>query len=273
MHAVTSYLVKSFDNKLVSTCTMKLLESIAVIPLLFILPVPHTSELCLLIAGSVCIHVLYRIFMVESFRLGDFSVVYPLARGTAPLLTAVGALVFLGEDVSIPTFISISLLCFGISLFSLDAKKCKISGLRNVPLASIVFAFLTGLCTVAYTLVDAQGVRLAEHPLTYVAWSYLLQGPILFTYAYLKTGKETFSIAKKQMRRTCLTALLAGSGYPLALLSMKLADVSKMAALRETSVLFGVLIGVFILNERTGGSRRIVAACIIAAGAVCVKVF
>jgi drug/metabolite transporter (DMT)-like permease len=210
------------------------------------------------IAASAGLHVVYQLLLWASYQLGEFSQVYPLARGTAPWLVAVIVLVS-GREVPLRQLLGIVVISVGLISLTLDGGRPS-----RAALPALGAAGATGVAIASYTVVDADAV--ATTPvLVYAAWMFLLQGPAMPLVALWRRG-PTLGVRD----RPVLAGGLAGgvvslAAYGLVLVAQTSGATAAVAALRETSIVVGALIGAVFFGERFGGGRA-VAAAVVAAG-------
>lgn len=255
LHAVVNAILKAGNDKLVGRALIDGSSAVFVIPLVLIAPLPHGAWGWL--AASAAIHLVYLYALVRAFEVADFSAAYPIARGTAPALTAVVTLGLLGEPARPLEIAGIAAISAGVLAMSLG---------RHVGRAALGWSLLTGVCIAAYTVVDANGVRAAPSALSYIAWTFLLLGVgIAAVFAWLR-GPGLVAAVKDQWRPGVVAGLLSIGTYGLALSAYRLGSTAPIAALRETSILFATLLAVVWLKERVTPWRA-GAAAMIAAGA------
>jgi drug/metabolite transporter (DMT)-like permease len=210
------------------------------------------------VCASAVIHVVYFALLTLAYREGELSLVYPIARGVPPVLVALGSAAVVGETVALPGVVGIGLVAAGVLLLGPRGR----AGGRAVALALGCAA-----CTAAYTLVDGLGVRAAGDAFAYTSWLVALQGT-LFAAGATALGGRSFAWKVWEGRRVALiSGILAALGYGAALWGMTSAPVAAVAALRETSVLFAVLLGAGFLGEPLG-TRRALGAAVVVIGAI-----
>jgi drug/metabolite transporter (DMT)-like permease len=213
---------------------------------------------------SAVIHVGYELALMNSYRLGAFNQVYPIARGTSPLVVAVGAYFFASEHLGVVPLAGVALLALGLMSLTLSAGT-----LTRTELPAMAVAVLTGLTIASYTVVDGLGVRTAHDPYAYAGLMFALQGPVFPLVVLLRRP-----VARWRDRTVLSGGLLAGAlsvlAYGIVLWAQARAPLAEVAAIRETSVIFAALIGMTFLKERFG-ARRIAAAVVIAAGIVLIS--
>ena len=215
------------------------------------------------ILASALLHVVYTLLLWASYQLGEFSQVYPVARGTAPWMVAVIE-VALGHELPVLQLVGIVVISLGLLSLALDGGRVSRS-----TLPALGAAVATGISIAGYTVVDATAVRLSP-VLLYAAWMFLLQGPVLPVIALARRGRGVVAQA-----RPVLVAGLGGGvvslvAYGLVLVAQTSGATAAIAALRETSIVIGAVIGTVFLGERFGTGRA-VAAAVVAAGIVLVN--
>ncbi|HZN30613.1 MAG TPA: EamA family transporter [Xanthobacteraceae bacterium] len=217
-------------------------------------------------AASVLIHLFYFAALIESYRAGDLGQVYPIARGSAPLMTAAATTVFVGERLGILGWFGIILLVAGVLLLSLRGGR----DLARLDRKAIGFALFTAVTICAYSVVDGLGARLAGSANAYTVALFLGIAPVMVIYALARRGAgATLAIGRHWGLGLAGGTLQLGS-YGIAIWAMTVAPIAIVAALRETSVLFGAAIAVIFLKEPLRASR-IVAAVMIVAGLALIR--
>jgi drug/metabolite transporter (DMT)-like permease len=237
---------------------------LVMLPALFFVE-PPSARVWTLIAVSVVVHYVYQSFVIAAYRIGDLSAVYPVARGSAPLLTALGAFLFMDERPAPIALLGIMILVGGIVAFALDGRHRRRADPAEA--RAFVLAIATG-CTIAtYTLVDAAGVRAAAGALDYIAWFYVVEAVATTTIVWIRRGRLLAPALAAGWKPGAAAALVSLGSYGLALVALRLGATAEVAALRETGVVIGALLGTLVLGEPFG-QRRLVAACVVATGAV-----
>jgi drug/metabolite transporter (DMT)-like permease len=260
VHAVVNILTKRADNKYAMRLLIGVFSAIIVAPALFFVPLPHGLALWFLI-GTAFVHALYELLLVKSYESAAFSAVYPVARGTGPLFTAIGAIVLLHEHPPFVQLIGIAFICGGVIAIGISHRAT--AGAKQ----GFIFALGTGLTIGCYTLIDASGVRSVAEPFTYVLWFFVAHGLCVLVTAPGIRGREVIIEARKQWRLGAVTAALSIITYGSAMLAYRFGATAQLAALRETSVLFGTALAMHFLGEKMN-ARRWMAALAIAAGAI-----
>lgn len=256
LQAIVHGIWKTAGDKLVIRAVIGGCEALLVLPLLFFLPLP-TRDLWVWLCLSVITHIIYQLVLIKAYEGLDFSVAYPLARGTVPVVTAVLGILVLGDSLSLIGFLSIVMISVGLLILAW----------RNRPkFAALLSALAAGLLTSAYSLVDAYGVRVAEAPMVFIVWFFLLEGVVIMTVALWRRGAALSGLIRTEGRAGVVGAILSVIGYGAVLLAFSIAPAGAVAALRETSVAFAGLYAFFVLKEQIQ-VRRILAMSAILVGA------
>jgi len=234
---------------------------------LFVLPAMAPAAWPFVILSAI-VHWVYFGVLLGAYRYGDLSQVYPIARGSAPALVAVEAWIFAGEALTALEMAGVLVVSAGI--VSLAWRPRGGAGRTHEPKA-IALALLTALTIAIYLLVDGMGGRRAGSPLTYVCWLFVLQGVPLVAFALWRRRGRIAESFRPHLLRGGLGGLIAGISYSIAIWAMSVAPLAHVVAVRETSVVFGAAIGALVLKEPFG-RYRIVAAAVIAGGAVLLNV-
>jgi len=260
VHAVVNVLTKRADDKYAMRLLIGVFSAVLVTPALFFLPLP-SGRAWWFLAGTAVVHAIYELLLVKSYESAAFSAVYPVARGTGPLFTALGAILVLREPAPWVEVLGIVMVCGGVIAIGLSHRATEGA------LKGIGFALGTGLTIGIYTLIDASGVRAVPEPLTYVLWFFVAHGAsVLFTAPGIR-GRAVVIEARRQWKLGVVVAALSIVTYGSAMLAYRFGATAQLAALRETSVLFGTALAMTFLGEHMT-VRRWIAAAVIAGGAV-----
>jgi drug/metabolite transporter (DMT)-like permease len=264
LHASWNAITKQVLDRLMAFAWIGVASTVTGGVVLSLTGLPDRTAVAFAIASAV-IHVGYDLALMNSYRLGAFNQTYPIARGTSPLLVAVGAYFLAGEHLSALALTGIATLAAGLAGLALSGGR-----LTRDDGPAVAAAILTGLTIAAYTLVDGIGVRQAGDPWAYTALLFALQGPPLTIAAAIRRPASAW-----RDRRTVERGLLAGglcvAAYGVVLWAQTRAPLAEVAAIRETSVVFGALIGMVALGEDFG-KRRVAAALVIATGIVLIGI-
>ena len=265
-HAGWNALLKVKLEPLTTVSLISAACGVVILPVAFFVDLPE-REAWPFIGMSLALHLVYYIALAEAYRFGDLSQVYPIARGTAPLITALGAAFWLGEPLGLVGWAGITLLGLGIVALSLRRMG---GGLGRFHGRSVFFALLTAATIAAYTLVDGTGARIGPSPGPYIVWLFLLDGAMMAIFGLIRMPAAMIQGAKSSWHMVLVGGALSTAAYAIALWAMTVAPIALVAALRETSVLFATLIGVVFLREPIYG-LRIIAGCVVLAGIVLLR--
>jgi drug/metabolite transporter (DMT)-like permease len=227
------------------------------------------------LATSCVLHVVYAALLVRSYRLGDFNQVYPLARGTAPLLVAIVATVFIGDRMTIAELCGVAVICAGLGLLAFVRPRGhqahdQDQRVRQPRRRAVGAAALTGVSIAAYTISDGLGVRSSGSALGYAGWLFLLAGPLTLGWAMSRRPAEVWTSMRAHAWSGLTGGVLGVAAYAIVLWAQTTGTLAVVAALRETGVITGAVIGVAVFRERAAASR-IVAAVTVAAGAALIN--
>jgi drug/metabolite transporter (DMT)-like permease len=264
LHAGWNALVKSESSN--SANTALLVAGSAIIGVVFLpfVPLPLRSSWPYL-GASVVIHILYFTLLLLAYKKGDMSLVYPLMRGLPPVLTAAAAFILLNETFSWRGWLGIMMVSSGALLLTADFRFSK-----GFQLAPVALALLNAVVIVVYTLVDAQGARLSGNAFSYTGWMLFLLALFFFILIPAIEGHQVFYSMARDWKKNIIGGACTFASYGIALWAMTVAPVALVAALRETSILFGMILSVFILKERITWIRGL-SIIFIVAGAVAIK--
>lgn len=264
-HAGWNALIKVGLDPLSTTTLISIgAAAIALVALPFF-AMPAAASWPWLIASSV-IHLFYFGGLIEAYRAGDLGQVYPIARGSAPLMTATATTFLVGESLNPAGWAGIVALAAGVVLLSIRGGH----DLARLDRRAVGFALFTALTICTYSVVDGIGARLSGHPVAYSLWLFIGIAATLVPYALAREGAAVFANVRRFWRRGLIGGGLQVASYGIALWAMTLAPIAIVATLRETSVLFGAGIAVVVLKEPLR-AVRIVAALLIVAGLVLIK--
>jgi len=264
-HAGWNALIKVGLDPLSTTTLISLGSAVVALAALPFAGMPAAAAWPWIVASTV-IHLFYFAALVESYRTGDLGHVYPIARGSAPLMTAAASAVFVGEELSLLSWGGIVLLAAGVLLLSARGSR----ELTHVDRRAVGFALLTALTICAYSVVDGLGARASLNSQSYVLWLFIGIALVLPPYALWRDGRDVIPAMQRFWLRGFVGGGLQVLSYGIALWAMTLAPIAIVASLRETSVLFGAAIAVVVLKEPLRAAR-IAAAVLIVCGLVLLR--
>jgi drug/metabolite transporter (DMT)-like permease len=254
-HAVVNAILKAGQDKMSSRALIDGFSALIVLPAAFFLPLPHGAWGWL--AASWATHLVYLVALIKAFEGADMMVAYPILRGIAPALAAGVAVAVFGEPINVWVAVGVGLVSMGVLANALG---------RHIDRPTLGWALLTGATVALYTVIDAQGVRAAPSAFSYIVWIYLALGGGIGLLFALWRGPKFLLAARSEWRPGLVAGALSIVTYGLALWAFRLGDTPRLAALRETSILFGVLIAVVFLHERASAGR-LAGVAVIAVGA------
>ena len=272
LHASWNVLVKSAGDKTVDTALVHFLGALVAVPLLLWVGLPRI-EAAPFIAASLVIHVGYYIALAGAYEHGELGMTYPIMRGLAPLLVALGSGNLLGETPTAAAWMGTVAITVGVALVGLAHPGQALHHRK-----ALAFAFANAVIIATYTFVDGLGVRTevaaGGNALRYVMILFVLDGlPYPLLVWLRRTPQQRRSIvayARQRWPMATLGGLASIGSYAIALWAMTRAPVASVAALRETSVLFAALLGTWLLKERFG-LQRAVGTLVVVAGVVSLR--
>ena len=266
LHAIWNGMVKSYKNKIISVSAIVFGHvPIAAFVMLF-LPLP-TLESVPYIILSALIHQGYQYNLISAYKIGDLTKVYPIARGTGPIVATIISIIFLGLLITKFQILSIALICFGIIILGIFSERL----IKNNKV--IFYSLATGFFIGLYSLVDGHGARISQSPLSFLGWSFILNAMIFPFVLKFMGHKKVFSRVLKEAKLIFwVGGTLSYIVYGIVVWAFTKAPIPLVGALRESSIVFSVLIGFFFLKERLT-FLKIVSILIIFIGVALLKFF
>ena len=267
LHATWNSLVKGSQDKYVGMLLIALGHVPPGVIFVFFAPLPGMDVLPWL-GASLALHLGYQIFLAASYRVGDLTTVYPIARGSAPLFVTMVSLTVLDVDLSWAQVGSVGLLILGLLLLSYDRL-----GANKRQWTVVTLALVTGGFIASYSIVDGLGARKMGYALAYWGWVAIGNGALMTLWMLLF---QPTSMAKVRLSSQNLTTLLLGGGasylaYGIVTWAFTQAPIAVITAWRETSVIFALLIGLIFLRERST-PMKIVACSMTVVGVICLRI-
>ena len=260
LHAAWNAVLRMGADRLRAVTVMSFAMTIVAFPLALILPFPAPPAWPYLILSG-CLQVGYGLLLVAAYRHGELGQVYPIVRGSVPILVTIGGFVVAGQRLASLPLLGVALVALGI--MSLAMGK----GRATTP--TILLALATGLLIASYTTIDAIGVRATGNPAVYATWICLIYGMLLPATFVAIRGKLALDIRSPETLKALAGGLVSLAAYGAVIAAFALGPAGPITALRETSVVFAALIGRLFLGEALT-PRRIAACTVVALGAVCV---
>ena len=244
-HASWNAMIRLKGDKVVSITLLVAGAALIALPGIFFVPLLPAAAWPYVIASAI-VHVGYNTFLALAYHHGELTRVYPLVRGSAPLTTLILSLMFLNEAVDAGDVLGIVVLAAGIMALALDR------GWRPL-LASpqtMIYAAATSLCITAYTLCDGLGARAAGNAHHYVLWLFVLDAPPMIAAALIFKRRAFFEAIGANWKAGLLGGALSLAAYWIVIWAFTIAPIPIVAALRETSILFALFIGMVWLGEK-----------------------
>lgn len=265
MHAGWNAVVKVRLDRFSSILLLALSSAVIGLVLMPFFPFPESASWPWIVASAL-IHTGYKLALVRAYEHGDLSQVYPLARGTAPLVVSIAGAAFLGETTTFLKLLAVVAIALGVCLMALTG-----GAVRAMPPKAFGYALATAAFTASYTIVDGLGARVSGSAAGYIFALTVLDGILTCAYALATRGSGVLLRLAPAWRSGFAMGALSLASYWIAVWAFTKAPIALVAALRETSVLFAVLIAVVFLKERAGPSR-IAAASLITCGVVLMRI-
>lgn len=263
LHALWNALVKGAGDKTIMLGMIALGHVVPGAVVVALVPSPGWAIWPYVVVSTV-IHWGYYYFLNVAYRLGDLSVMYPIARGLAPVLIALGAQIWIGETLPLLAWAGILCVSGGIMVLT----RGVFTG--ALPLSGLLAALACAVMVASYSLVDGVGVRLSSNALAYVGWLFMLE--IIVALFIFSTRLERLrAVAPRMILLGFLGGVISGTAYGLVLYAKTLAPLGLVSALRETSVIFAAMIGVLWFGEGPRGNR-LVAGVIVTAGIMIIAI-
>lgn len=265
LHAGWNSVVKVGLDRVSTVLLLALVQAVIALPILPFMTQPAKESWPWIITAAV-LHTGYKLFLVQAYAHADLSQAYPLARGTAPLIVALFSVAFLGVSFDHVSLLAILAISFGILLMA--AKGSAAGRMRG---KALVYAIGTAGFTASYTLVDGIGARIAGTSSGFILWMVLGDAVGMIAYAAWTRGATAFPPLLPAWRTGIAAGAMSLGSYWIAVWAFTQAPIALVAALRESSILFAILIAAFVLREPVN-LWRWAAASAIASGVALMKV-
>jgi drug/metabolite transporter (DMT)-like permease len=213
----------------------------------------------LALLATACLHLGYSLMLQAGYRASDLSVVYPLARGSGPLMSFVGAVMLLGEPITLVSVLGVVLVVSGILLVAGFTRNAA-----AVPRVGIAYGLGTGVFIAAYTVNDGWSVKVLMISPFLIDYAGNLFRVLVLSPAAWRDGSRVRAEMRDYAKPALVVSLLGPLGYILVLYAMRVAPISHVAPARELATLLGAWFGARLLNERAAPERLAGAACIVA---------
>jgi drug/metabolite transporter (DMT)-like permease len=260
LHAIWNALLRSGGDRLWSVTVMSFVTTAVAIPAALLLPAPLPGCWSY-IAISAVLQVAYGIFLAYAYRHGELTQIYPVIRGSVPLLVTLGGLLLASQRLSRSGLLGLFMVSAGITSLALGKDRISPQGL--------VLALATALFVACYVVADGIGVRLAGNAQSYAAWIFLTYGVLLPPATLLLRRPLTVRLRRGETAKAMAGGVLSIVSYAAMVAALSLGKLGPVSALRETSVIFSMLMGRLLLGEPLT-RRRIVTGTVVAIGAACI---
>ena len=244
LHAVWNAMVKNEDNKYLAVTAIVLGHVPVSVLIILLTPIPSVESIPFIILSAL-LHIGYEWYLLSAYRFGDLTKVYPIARGTAPILITIVSLIFLGVALSNFEILGIFIISLGILSLSLQGAK----GIKNR--SAVIYALVTGFFIMGYSITDGYGARVSNSFLSYMGWSFILNATIFPIILKINNKSEIITkIFKEGKKIFFIGGTLSYIVYGIVIWGFTQAPIALITALRETSIIFALLIGTFFLKEK-----------------------
>jgi drug/metabolite transporter (DMT)-like permease len=244
LHAVWNAMVKNEDNKYLAVTAIVLGHVPVSVLIILLTPIPSVESIPFIILSAL-LHIGYEWYLLSAYRFGDLTKVYPIARGTAPILITIVSLIFLGVALSNFEILGIFIISLGILSLSLQGAK----GIKNR--SAVIYALVTGFFIMGYSITDGYGARVSNSFLSYMGWSFILNATIFPIILKINNKSEIITkIFREGKKIFFIGGTLSYIVYGIVIWGFTQAPIALITALRETSIIFALLIGTFFLKEK-----------------------
>jgi len=266
MHAFWNGMVKKHPDKVIAVSGIVFGHVPCSIAAIIFLPRPSIESIPYIIL-SVVIHQGYQWFLLRSYQIGDLTKVYPIARGSGPLVATIISILFLGLILDNLIILSILFICFGVMMLGIFDKPNK----NNSKI--IQYSLFTGFFIGLYSLVDGYGARVSLSAISYISWSFLINAFVFLTLLSFKNQKNLLKkVMNKGKQIFWIGGTLSYAIYVIVVWGFTKAPIPMVGALRETSIFFSIFIGYFFLKEKITPTK-IFSIILIVSGVIGLKLF
>ena len=243
LHAIWNGMVKNFGDKVISVSAIVFGHvPMAIIVMLF-LPLPTLESVPYIILSAI-IHQGYQYNLISAYKIGDLTRVYPIARGTGPIVATLISIIFLGLLITKFQTLSIVLICLGIIILGLFSE----SSIKNNK--AVIYSLFTGFFIGLYSLADGYGARISQSPLNFLGWSFILNAMIFpFVLKYMGYSNVFKRVIKEAKIIFWIGGTISYIVYGIIVWSFTQAPIPLVSALRESSIVFSILIGFFFFKR------------------------
>ena len=263
LHASWNAVIRRGDDRFQGMLLLTLTQGVMGLTMALFVPLP-SGIVWAWVIGSGALHTAYKLFLTAAYQHGDLSRVYPIARGAAPMMVVLVGFFLLPDSVEIKEYLGIGLI--GVGVIMMANGVFKDGETRSL----IPLALGSAACTAGYSLVDGMGARVAGHATMFTAWLFVFDAMFFVIFTGVTQNRRTFVASRKAWSIGAVAGALSLATYWIAVWAMTVAPIALVAAVRETSVLFAVIIGVVVLKEKASVGKAI-AALVIVSGIVIIR--
>jgi drug/metabolite transporter (DMT)-like permease len=244
LHATWNAMVKNEDDKYLAVTAIVLGHVPASVCIILLTPSPSIESIPFIILSAL-LHIGYEWYLLSAYKFGDLTKVYPIARGTSPILITIVSLIFLGVVLSNFEILGIFIISLGILSLSFQGTK----SFKNR--SAVIYAMITGFFIMGYSITDGHGARVSNSFLSYMGWSFILNAAIFSIVLKIKKKSEAITKTFKEGKKIFfIGGTLSYIVYGIVVWGFTQAPIALVTALRETSIIFALLIGTFFLKEK-----------------------
>ena len=263
LHAGWNAVIRSGGDRFQGMLLLTFTQGLMALVMAAFVPLPD-GIVWVWVLGSGLVHTSYKLFLAAAYQHGDLSRVYPIARGAAPMIVVLVGYFLLADTIEGKEYVGIGLIGVGVMMMAHGVFSNGESR-RLIPLA-----LGSAICTAGYTILDGMGARVAMNATMFTAWLFIFDAMFFTMYSLISRGTAVFQASSRAWGIGAFAGVLSLATYWIAVWAMTVAPIALVAAVRETSVLFAVVIGAVVLKEKVG-IGKILAALVIGAGVVIIR--
>jgi drug/metabolite transporter (DMT)-like permease len=266
LHSTWNGMVKKHKDKVISVSAIVFGHVPMALVVMLFMPLPTLESVPYIILSAI-IHQGYQVYLISAYKFGDLTKVYPVARGTGPIVATLISILVLGVVFSKFQIISIILISFGIIILGLLSKNSQNSN------KTLIYSLATGFFIGIYSLTDGYGARISLSPLSFLGWSFILNAMIFpFTLKLMNYSNVFSRVIKEAKLVFWVGGTLSYVVYAIVVWAFTKAPIPLVGALRESGIIFSIIIGIFFLNEKIS-INKVISIILIFLGVVGLKIF
>jgi len=266
LHSTWNGMVKKHKDKVISVSAIVFGHVPMALVVMLFMPLPTLESVPYIILSAI-IHQGYQVYLISAYKFGDLTKVYPVARGTGPIVATLISILVLGVVFSKFQIISIILISFGIIILGLLSKNSQNSN------KTLIYSLATGFFIGIYSLTDGYGARISLSPLSFLGWSFILNAMIFpFTLKLMNYSNVFSRVIKEAKLVFWVGGTLSYVVYAIVVWAFTKAPIPIVGALRESGIIFSIIIGIFFLNEKIS-INKVISIILIFLGVAGLKIF